>query len=200
MRLLREAAGGVALVSCGADHMAAIDDLGRMWVWGGRFGESPQRIQLPEPMVCDEEGGVCKGGGDGGGEDDTEDRVRDSGCAWTCGASLVACGAECVLAVSDAGECFVWGNGEHGRLGLGDSVAEHETPQRLTALSCPAMRVHAAACGRGLGSLDEGPTMRRGQLFMRMPPNLAPRPTKSENGKYTPPPFHHHPLPPAPAL
>ena len=72
---------------------------------------------------------------------------------------MVACGAECVLAVSDAGECFVWGNGEHGRLGLGDSVAEHETPQRLTALSCPAMRVHAAACGRGLGSLDEGPTM-----------------------------------------
>ena len=28
-----------------------------------------------------------------------------------------------------------------------------------TALSHPAMRVQAAACGRGVGSLDEGPTM-----------------------------------------
>ena len=73
--------------------------------------------------------------------------------------ALVACGAECMVAVNGLGECFVWGNGEHGRLGLGDNDREHDAPQRLAALSHPAMRLKAAACGRGVGSLDEGPAM-----------------------------------------
>ena len=73
--------------------------------------------------------------------------------------ALVACGSGCVLAVSDAGDCYVWGDGAHGRLGLGDNDKEHEGPQRLAALSTPAMRVRAAACGCGVGSLDEGPGM-----------------------------------------
>mgnify|MGYP002039774018 FL=1 len=49
--------------------------------------------------------------------------------------------------------------GEHGRLGLGDNDKEHEAPQRLAMLSHPAVRVKAAACGRGVGSQDEGPAM-----------------------------------------
>ena len=61
--------------------------------------------------------------------------------------------------MSGEGECFVWGNGEHGRLGLGEHEREHEAPQRLAALSPPAARVTAAACGLGVGSLDQGPPM-----------------------------------------
>ena len=99
-------------------------------------------------------GDAGAGGGEGGGEGGGA-----GGAAAAGGASLVACGAECTLVVSERGECYVWGSGEHGRLGLGDNDAEHEAPQRLAALSHPAMRVQAAACGRGVGSLDEGPTM-----------------------------------------
>ena len=42
---------------------------------------------------------------------------------------------------------------------MGDNDKDHEAPQRLAALSPPAMRLKAAACGRGVGSLDEGPAM-----------------------------------------
>ena len=97
------------------------------------------------------EGG--EGGGEGGGGED------GSGGEGGGGVALVACGAECTLAVSGEGECFVWGNGEHGRLGLGEHEREHEAPQRLAALSPPAARVTAAACGLGVGSLDQGPPM-----------------------------------------
>ena len=157
--------GGVAQLACGADHMAAIDDLGRLWLWGGeRFGEEPRRVALPEPAAAG-------GSGGGAGDDEAADAAEAKGGAGdegegegdasssAAGVALVACGSGCVLAVSDAGSCFVWGDGAHGRLGLGDNDKDHATPQRLAALSTPAVRVRAAACGRGVGSLDEGPGM-----------------------------------------
>ena len=189
VRLLREyAVGGVTQLSCGADHMAAIDGAGQLWVWGGRFGETPARLELPGPAASGAEGGEeraaaagedgeggaggeggggCGGGGGGRGEGGGEcgeseggaESGRDLGSTGVDSVALVSCGAECVLAVSGLGKCFVWGNGEHGRLGLGDHDKEHEAPQRLAALSYPAMRVKAAACGCGVGSLDEGPAM-----------------------------------------
>ena len=162
VRLLADLGGGVAQVACGADHMAAVDDLGRLWVWGGeRFGEEPSRVKLLEPAAG---GGGAEGaeGAEGAGAEDEGGVGGESGGeghAASAAVALVTCGSGCTLAVSDAGSCFVWGDGAHGRLGLGDNDTSHETPQRLAALSTPAMRVRAAACGRGVGSLDDGPGM-----------------------------------------
>ena len=161
VRLLSEqAVGGVAQLACGADHMAAIDGAGRLWVWGGRCGASPARVDLPRTATLGAEGerggerggegggegggGRRRGrrrGGEGGGERRRRGRGRRRGWRrgrwrrrrrgrWLGegggGVALVACGAECTLAVSGEGECFVWGNGEHGRLGLGEHEREHD--------------------------------------------------------------------------
>ena len=133
-RLLSGLGLSVAHLACGTTHMAALDDLGALWVWGDRFGATPRRATLPRP-AADAGGGADEDGG--------ADAEAGSGCA------MVACGAGCVLAVSLHGECFVWGEGTHGRLGLGDDGRDHEEPQRLDALSAPRLRVHAAALGRG---------------------------------------------------
>ena len=126
------AVGGLTSLSCGGDHAAAIDGGGGLWVWGGRFGDAPARVELPRRAP---------------------DAVGSDGCV------LVACGAGVVVAVGEEGGAFAWGEGEHGRLGLGDGGRDHTSPQRLDALSTPALRVQAAACGRGVGSLDEGPAV-----------------------------------------
>ena len=134
-RLLSGLGLSVAHLACGTTHMAALDDLGALWVWGDRFGATPRRATLPRP--------AADAGGGAEEDADAEAGAAGSGCA------VVACGAGCVLAVSVHGECFVWGEGTHGRLGLGDDGRDHEEPQRLDALSAPRLRVHAAALGRG---------------------------------------------------
>ena len=98
-----QAVGGVTQLSCGADHLAAIDGAGRLWVWGGRFGETPARVDLP--------GATARTRGAAGGEGGEGGEAGEAGESGV-GVALVACGAECMLAVSGLGECFVWGNGE----------------------------------------------------------------------------------------
>ena len=127
--------------------MAAIDGLGRVWVWGGRFGDEPSHVQLPsDGDGGGEDGGDGGGGGGGGGEEEGAYCV------------LAACGTGMVLALSEEGSAYTWGDGGCGRLGLDDGEADHETPQRLERLSTPELRVQRVACGKG-GSedLDEGP-------------------------------------------
>lgn len=162
VRLLTDVDEGVESVSCGADHMAAIDGLGRLWVWGGRFGDAPQRVPLPaaaappdlpqgaeaevEPVEPVEPAQPAN--------DDylAEAGVVEDGCA------LVACGTGMIIVIGNSGAAFAWGDGAGGRLGIGDGGQEHEAPQRVAGISTPGLRVQRIACGRG-GSdeLDEGP-------------------------------------------
>ena len=120
----------VESVACGADHIAAIDALGRLWVWGGVFGESPTVVPLRDPESATD-----------GGEGDE--------CV------LVACGASVTVAVSESGVAYSWGSGGGGRLGLGDGGKSHDTPQPLRALSTPSVRVQAVACGKGVSDEED---------------------------------------------
>jgi alpha-tubulin suppressor-like RCC1 family protein len=140
-RLLAGVDEGIESLSCGSEHMSAIDGVGRLWVWGGRFGERPSRIDLPTTAGDDD------GSADGS--------VEDGNGAFCV---LIACGSGVNLAVSGSGQVYTWGDGRHGRLGLDDGGRDHSTPQPLLALSAPARRVQCVAIGRGESEdLEEGP-------------------------------------------
>ena len=127
---------GVDFIACGATHVAAVDMLGRLWLWGGRFGMPPTKVRLP-----------------GRYEDPADENARGSPCA------LVACGVDLVFTVTDDGDAFTWGEGSHGRLGLDDGAQSHEMPQRLASLSAPPVRVSMVACSKSVASADEGPAV-----------------------------------------
>ena len=181
VRLLSEhAVGGVAQLACGADHMAAIDGAGRLWVWGGRCGASPARVDLPRTATRSAEGegggerGGRRGGGDGGGggsggEGGGEGDGSGGGGGEGGGGAVALVRAAAVspwwrvgrrhAGRSSEGECFVWGGGEHGRLGLGEHEREHDGAAAARGAQPSGSRVTAAACGLGVGSLDQGPPM-----------------------------------------
>lgn len=147
---------GVAQVACGADHAAAVDCTGALWVWGGRFGEAGP-VSLPQPAAAN-------------GLEDVEE--ADTMCTDATACELVACGAGLVLACTYYGSCYVWGEGSNGRLGLGDNEQDHASPQLLATLSADgtsraASRLRAAAIGKGVGSMDAGP----GVLALAAPAN-----------------------------
>ena len=127
---------GVDFIACGATHVAAADTLGRLWLWGGRFGMPPTKVRLP-----------------GRYEDPADENALGSPCA------LVACGADLVFTVTDDGDAFTWGEGSHGRLGLDDGAQSHEAPQSLASLSAPPVRVLMVACSKSVASADEGPAV-----------------------------------------
>lgn len=160
-QLLPSVAGRIVGFSCGAEHMAARSESGELWVWGGQF--APAAVTVPRPP---------SGGVDDGGDDRWE---------------LVACGSDCVIASTGGGRCYAWGDGAHGRLGLGDE-AEHDSPAWVAQLSangaCVTLKegeervgeargqgsgegrqaqdvvVCALACGRGVSNgCDGGPLM-----------------------------------------
>ena len=127
---------GIDFIACGATHVAAADTLGRLWLWGGRFGMPPTKVRLP-----------------GRYEDPADENALGSPCA------LVACGADLVFTVTDDGDAFTWGEGSHGRLGLDDGAQSHEAPQSLASLSAPPVRVLMVACSKSVASADEGPAV-----------------------------------------
>ena len=109
----------VATIRCGADHAAAITEDGELWMWGGRHG-APAVVPPPPPS-----------------EDSGRQSWQPNG--WT----LVACGTDCTVAVSGEGGCFTWGDGAHGRLGLGDTEPR-EAPTRVETIS-PIASVEASS-------------------------------------------------------
>lgn len=159
--LLPETGNRIIKCACGAEHMAAANECGELWVWGGRFG--PPSLVSPPLRQRELEMGLHDG-----------TVARDS---W----EVVACGSECIIATTVHGECYAWGDGAHGRLGLGDD-SDHDSPQLVAQLSVshrqgcddnaegsdaceprnhpiPAT-AKILACGSGVSSgSDEGPLM-----------------------------------------
>ena len=135
-RLLPSVDVGVDSLSCGARHMAAVDGLGRLWLWGEGFGAQPHIVPLPTAggnVEVAEAGGLAEG---------TE-------CA------LIACGSGVTFAVTDDGDAFMWGGHSEDYLA---AEAELE-PQHMHTLSAPEVRVSMVACGKACSSLDQGPPM-----------------------------------------
>mmetsp|Transcript_55114 Transcript_55114/g.109425 ORF Transcript_55114/g.109425 Transcript_55114/m.109425 type:complete len:347 (-) Transcript_55114:114-1154(-) len=142
--------GGIDFLSCGGDHMAAVDGLGQLWVWGGledtgeRWTTASKRFGLPHVVR------MPRRARDEAEEDDDD----------ICEISLVACGTGMVMAVTDDGDAYTWGDGACGRLGLGDGCREHSTPQPLPMLSAPEMRIQMVACGKAVSEEnEEGPAV-----------------------------------------
>ncbi|EFJ39861.1 hypothetical protein VOLCADRAFT_108456 [Volvox carteri f. nagariensis] len=104
--------GGVAAVSCGAFHNLALTAQGRVLSWGmndyGQLGNGSTTYATTPRPVLDMEGVV----------------VAD-----------IAAGGWHSCALSSAGEVWVWGRGEYGRLGLGDrSGSSKLRPQKVRGL------------------------------------------------------------------
>jgi alpha-tubulin suppressor-like RCC1 family protein len=145
-QLLAGVDAGVDAISCGAEHMAAIDGLGRLWVWGAGFEHQPRIVQLGEAATRV----AGSGGTASGGEGDNDESRAEARCA------LVACGSGMVLAVTDGGDAYTWGKGANGCLGLGDHGQDHESPQALRALSTPNVHVQMVASSKSSASTEEG--------------------------------------------
>ena len=91
----------IILAACGARHMAALTATGELWVWGrgasGQLGFLTD-LQPPEDLLAPPCAATYMGGG----------RV-----------AMVSCGANTTAAVTCDGTLYAWGEGSHGKLGLG---------------------------------------------------------------------------------
>ena len=111
-------------ISCGDLHSAALDELGRVHTWGtgdaGQLGHGfdkpPSGVPLPEPFLV-------------------------AGLSQHLGRmAQVCCGAQFTAAVSERGELYVWGFGEH----LYSTISEHfayepekiQLPKKVKEVGC----------------------------------------------------------------
>ena len=99
------------VAACGF-HSAALSEVGKVYTWGegkfGRLGHGSERNQ-PTPRAIE---GPLAG------------KV----------VSQVVCGGFHTAAITEAGELYTWGGGEHGQLGHGDKINK-TTPWHVTALN-----------------------------------------------------------------
>eukprot|EP00753_Platysulcus_tardus_P014506 PLAT4383.2.p1 GENE.PLAT4383.2~~PLAT4383.2.p1 ORF type:complete len:552 (+),score=129.47 PLAT4383.2:26-1681(+) len=100
----------VVHVSCGGFHTAAITDLGETFTWGGgehgQLGHGDRVNRMSPYMVA---------------------ALRDKTVAQ------ITCGWSHTVALTDSGEVYTWGNGDHGKLGHGDCM-KVTLPQRVEEL------------------------------------------------------------------
>ena len=117
----------IAQIACGDLHSAAIDDQGRVFTWGAGdagqlghgFDKPPSGVPLPEPYLV-------------------------AGLSHHLGRmAQVACGAQFTAAVSERGELYVWGFGEHLYSTISDNFAYEPEKIRLPR------KVKEVGCGRG---------------------------------------------------
>jgi alpha-tubulin suppressor-like RCC1 family protein len=117
-------------VSCAYSHSAAIDSDGFLYTWGsatsGKLGvgvveeQYEQHALLPLPVKLP-----------------GKRRIR-----------CVSCGASHTGAVTTAGELFVWGSANGGRLGLGTGVTDMvAVPTLVRELVTKQVRVWQVSCG-----------------------------------------------------
>ncbi|GMH20674.1 hypothetical protein Nepgr_022515 [Nepenthes gracilis] len=156
----------VRLIAVGAFHNLALKEDGTLWAWGNNeYGQL--------------------------GTGDTQPRSQPVPVNGLDGLTLVdiAAGGWHSTALTNGGEVYGWGRGEHGRLGLGDDKSSKMEPQKLQLLagedivqvSCGG--THSVALtrngrifsfGRGdHGRLGDGTTVTTGQP-VEVPINLPP--------------------------
>uniref|UniRef100_K3W6X4 RCC1-like domain-containing protein n=1 Tax=Globisporangium ultimum (strain ATCC 200006 / CBS 805.95 / DAOM BR144) TaxID=431595 RepID=K3W6X4_GLOUD len=111
----------VVQVACGAFHSAAVTEAGSVYIWGkedyGMLGVGQTSdVQVPQKIELFE----------------------------TMPALRVSCGGWHTVVVTKSGDCYSFGRGEYGRLGLGDTRSRYK-PQKVEALKDKV--VVQAACG-----------------------------------------------------
>lgn len=60
--------------------------------------------------------------------------------------SKVACGMNNTIAITEAGQVYSWGLGEHGILGTGDAYTRY-TPTLVSSFKSNGMQMQAVSCG-----------------------------------------------------
>ncbi len=114
---------GVAIIQvcCGGQHAACLSDEGEIYTWGrggfGRLGHGTTAHATTPRLV---------------------ERLRGIRCRQ------VACGFAYTAAVSEDGGLYMWGAGENGRLGLGDTQDRH-VPTKVRALAGRVKQVFAGS-------------------------------------------------------
>lgn len=118
----------ITQVSCGGFHTAAVCEEGQCYTWGGgehgQLGHGDKSNRLEPHLVV--------------------------GLPPSRGRTIVACGWSHTVALTVTGEVFAWGNGDHGKLGLGDA-SKVSTPRAveslrgLKVLSVASYNEHSAA-------------------------------------------------------
>eukprot|EP01052_Picozoa_sp_SAG31_P006837 SAG31_NODE_319_length_17776_cov_4.703570_9_plen_1168_part_00 len=117
----------LAQIACGDLHSAAIDSQGRIFTWGAGdagqlghgFDKPPSGVPLPEPYLV-------------------------AGLSHHLGRmAQVACGAQFTAAVSERGELYVWGFGQHLYSTISNNFAYDPEKIRLPR------KVKEVGCGRG---------------------------------------------------
>ena len=122
---LRSSRDPVAIqyVSAGEDFSAAIDESGRVWVWGrndhGNLGLGDNTPRAYPALVE----GLLK----------NKQRVLS-----------VSCGSKHMMAITNEGTAWAWGHGEHGKLGLGHTYDTYD-PTAILALERDF--IVAGSCG-----------------------------------------------------
>tara|TARA_B110000208_G_scaffold157442_1_gene191184 strand:+ start:211 stop:2007 length:1797 start_codon:yes stop_codon:yes gene_type:complete len=115
---------GINHVAVGGDAVFAVNEGGDVYAWGGG-GVGP----------------LCRGEGDGEKSAKISEQRRDETCATPVlveplrgeGVVQIACGTHHATAVSDGGDCYVWGDNSFGQLMLGNFQGS-ENPQLVDAL------------------------------------------------------------------
>ncbi|XP_072992581.1 ultraviolet-B receptor UVR8-like [Typha latifolia] len=112
----------VRLIAVGAFHNLALSEDGILWAWGNNeYGQL--------------------------GTGDTQPRSQPVPVEGLSGLTLVdiAAGGWHSTALTDEGEVYAWGRGEHGRLGFGDDKSSKMVPQKVQLLA--GQDVIQVSCG-----------------------------------------------------
>lgn len=163
-------------VSCGQSHSAAVSSGGTLFIWGasssGKLGFGPLEDDEQQGYVC---------------------TLPTRLLIPSCKVVKVSCGAAHTACIGKAGELYVWGAGDGGRLGLGpDRMGIHDTPKLVESLRHE--KIVDVSCGTSTTlvltvSEDEGTNSRTnvrrrkgGKLFVAGQKNIlgASFPTFSE--------------------
>ncbi|XP_010265209.1 PREDICTED: ultraviolet-B receptor UVR8-like isoform X2 [Nelumbo nucifera] len=146
----------VRLIAVGAFHNLALVEEGTLWAWGNNeYGQL--------------------------GTGDTQPRSQPISVQGLSGLTLVdiAAGGWHSTALTDEGEVYGWGRGEHGRLGFGDDKSSKMVPQKVQLL----VGEDIVQFGRGdHGRLGYGRKVTTGHP-MEVPINLPP-PKHGTDGRW----------------
>ncbi|KAH9525595.1 hypothetical protein Btru_001785 [Bulinus truncatus] len=172
------------MLSAGSDSSVALTDDGKVFMWGnnedGKLGlgeveivEEPTQLPMDRPAICvacgyyhtavvtDDGKLFTMGESDGGklglAEDTSETNVPQLVTGISELVRWVSCGSTHTVVLTESGQCYVFGEGESGQLGLGTDILSVNKP---THLKLP-FKVIKVYCGQAFTALIS----EKGQLY-----------------------------------
>ncbi|GFS20360.1 X-linked retinitis pigmentosa GTPase regulator-like [Elysia marginata] len=151
----------VLQIACGDEHTALIAESGRVFMFGpndwGQLGLGQDNKGVNKPSCVKHDGKLYTMGETDGGKlglpDDVEDtHIPQHVASISEPVKSVACGSTHTIALTESGDCYVFGEGESGQLGLGTDQLSTTTPIRLDL----PFKVSQVSCGQNFTALISG--------------------------------------------